>query len=280
MSNTPNIPTEPPSADDELSEAIAKLTEEAAKGTREDRPDRLPIADIIECPEAFNVRGEDPAEHHLTELKRALERMTDLDPVLILPCGDSFVLIDGHHRLQAYRRDEERTDIPVRYFEGSIEDAVLEAARINAKAVLPLNNQQRQNLAWRLVLTKRYSKAQLVEAAAVSYGQISNMRKVMKALNDDANTFDSWWKAQQAAAGKLREQDEDFDQDAWLREQVAIYVDRMSKAHGTKLSSNPSLLALVLVDYCGRNAKSLYDELGMILDLDPADEVDDEDTDF
>ena len=280
MSNTPNIPTEPPSADDELSEAIAKLTEEAAKGTREDRPDRLPIADIIECPEAFNVRGEDPAEHHLTELKRALERMTALDPVLILPCGDSFVLIDGHHRLEAYRRDEKRTDIPVRYFEGSIEDAVLEAARINAKAVLPLNNQQRQNLAWRLVLTKRYSKAQLVEAAAVSYGQISNMRKVMKALNDDANTFDSWWKAQQAAAGKLREQDEDFDQDAWLREQVAIYVDRMSKAHGTKLSSNPSLLALVLVDYCGRNAKSLYDELGMILDLDPADEVDDEDTDF
>ncbi|WP_321448672.1 ParB/RepB/Spo0J family partition protein [uncultured Cohaesibacter sp.] len=276
----PNTPTEPPSADDELSEAIAKLTEEAAKGTREDRPDRLPIADIIECPEAFNVRGEDPAEHHLTELKRALERMTDLDPVLILPCGDSFVLIDGHHRLEAYRRDEERTDIPVRYFEGSIEKAVLEAARINAKAVLPLNNQQRQNLAWRLVLTKRYSKAQLVEAAAVSYGQISNMRKVMKALNDDANTFDSWWKAQQAAAGKLREQDEDFDQDAWLREQVAIYVDRMSKAHGTKLSSNPSLLALVLVDYCGRNAKSLYDELGMILDLDPADEEDDEDTDF
>ncbi|WP_319567275.1 ParB N-terminal domain-containing protein [Cohaesibacter marisflavi] len=276
----PNTPTEPPEANDELSEAIAKLTEEAAKGTREDRPDRLPIADIIECPEAFNVRGEDPAEHHLTELKRALERMADLDPALILPCGDSFVLIDGHHRLEAYRRDEERMDIPVRYFEGSIEKAVLEAARINSKAVLPLNNQQRQNLAWRLVLTKRYSKAQLVEAAAVSYGQISNMRKVMKALNDDANTFDSWWKAQQAAAGKLREQDEDFDQDAWLREQVAIYVDRMSKAHGTKLSSNPSLLALVLVDYCGRNAKSLYDELGMILDLDPADEVDDEDTDF
>ena len=276
----PNTPTEPPEANDELSEAIAKLTEEATKGTREDRPDRLPIDDIIECPEAFNVRGEDPAEHHLTELKRALERMTDLDPVLILPCGNSFVLIDGHHRLEAYRRDEERTDIPVRYFEGSVENAVLEAARINAKAVLPLNNQQRQNLAWRLVLTKRYSKAQLVEAAAVSYGQISNMRKVMKALNNDANTFDSWWKAQQAAAGKLREQDEDFDQDAWLREQVAIHVDRMSKAHGTKLSSNPSLLALVLVDYCGRNAKSLYDELGMILDLDPADEVDDEDTDF
>nr|WP_321455036.1 ParB/RepB/Spo0J family partition protein [uncultured Cohaesibacter sp.] len=280
MPNTPNTPTEPPSTDDDLSEAIAKLTEEAAKGTREDRPDRLPIGDIIECPEAFNVRGEDPLEYHLTELKRALERMADLDPVLILPCGDSFVLIDGHHRLEAYRRDEERTDIPVRYFEGSIENAVLEAARINSKAVLPLNNQQRQNLAWRLVLTKRYSKAQLVEAAAVSYGQISNMRKVMKALNDDANTYDSWCKAQQAAAGKLREQDEDFDQETWLREQAATFADRMFKTYGTKLSRNPSLLALVLVDYCGRNAQGLYDELGMILDIDPAEDEDIDEDDF
>lgn len=280
MPNTQNPTPEQPSTDDDLSEAITKLTEEVTKGTREDRPDRLPIGDIIECPEAFNVRGEDPAEHHLTELKRALERLTDLDPVLILPCGDSFVLIDGHHRLEAYRRDEERTDIPVRYFEGSIENAVLEAARINAKAVLPLNNQQRQNLAWRLVLTKRYSKAQLVEAAAVSYGQISNMRKAMKALNDDANSYDNWWKAQQAAAGKLRKQDEDFDPEAWLREQAAAFADRMFKTYGTKLSRNPSLLALVLVDYCGRNAQGLYDELGMILDIDPADEEDDEEDDF
>ncbi|SFO72624.1 ParB-like nuclease domain-containing protein [Cohaesibacter marisflavi] len=278
MPNTPNIPTEPPSADDELSEAIAKLTEEAAKGTREDRPDRLSIADIIECPEAFNVRGEDPAEHHLTELKRALERMTDLDPVLILPCGDSFVLIDGHHRLEAYRRDEERTDIPVRYFEGSIEKAVLEAARINAKAVLPLNNQQRQNLAWRLDLTGRYTKPQVMEAAGISDGQIAIMRRAKRKLGSQASEFDAWWKAKRAADGNPNSWTEQEDIDAWRQHRAQVIADKLAKTFGPKLSGNPTIAALALEIHFGRKLADLTQELIDICQDEL--EEDDEDTDF
>jgi ribonuclease HI len=39
--------------------------------------------------------------------------------------GQEAVLIDGHHRLAAYTLAERTSDIPVRYFEGTLDETVL-----------------------------------------------------------------------------------------------------------------------------------------------------------
>lgn len=89
---------------------------------------------------------------------RALTRLGDLDPILVIPCGRAFALINGHHGLEAYERTEAHQYIIVLYFEVTLEDAVLEVAKANSQSILPLDNRQRHILERRLVVTGRYSE--------------------------------------------------------------------------------------------------------------------------
>ena len=90
-------------------------------------------------------------DRHVADLRRALRNGGELDPVLVFAAGRWFYLIDGHHRLQAYRREDKR-DIPVEAFEGTPEEAVLAARKANSRAKLSMTNLERQNAAWQLVL--------------------------------------------------------------------------------------------------------------------------------
>lgn len=275
--------TPPPSDhEEELSGvglALRELAEKSKAGTREDRPARLPLKAVVLCEAAFRVRGEALAEHHLSDLCRALKSVDDLDPVTVMPCGNSFVLMDGHHRLEAHRRTKGRNDIPVRYFEGSPEEAVLEACRANAQAVLPLNNHQRQNLGWRLVLTGRYSKKQIVANAGISNGQVAAMRRVKRKLEADAYTFDSWWQARQAADGNTYEELSEDEMEVWIDEQAQVFADRLAKACSTKLAQNPVVAARALEHYFGRKLPDVLAEL-ISRNAPEVDDDDDLDEDF
>lgn len=153
-----------------MSIALGELTIRCSATGPIEYPRRLQFDQIELCPESFQVRGEALSEHHLNELHRALKRVDDLDPVLVMLLDDTFVLLDGHHRLEAYRRSKDRTDIPVTVFQGSVDEAVLTAAKANTQSVLPMDNRQRQNLAWRLVLTSKFSKQQIKAYAGISDG--------------------------------------------------------------------------------------------------------------
>lgn len=220
-------------------------------------PDRLPLRDITLRPELFQPRrGYD--EQHVQELKRALAVHGVLDPVLLIRVGRSNVLVDGHHRIAAYEEARRKEPIPVRYFEGTLFEAVLEAGRANTKAKLVMTTQDRMDYAWRLTLLG-YSKRQTKEAAGVSDGQIAVMRRVRKTLGDTAPGLRSWWEARKEAAGEDPKGIADAEE--WVEAQAQHYADRLSKTFGNKLSTNPEVAARALSVHFGRRLGELLNEL-------------------
>ena len=107
----------------EASALLAELKEKAKRPTPNHRLSHLSSSAITRLPGLFQPRGMN--QRHISELVRIIVNNVAVDPVLIIQVGSEIVLIDGHHRLEAYEQAGRTTGIPVRYFEGSLEDAVL-----------------------------------------------------------------------------------------------------------------------------------------------------------
>ena len=156
--------------------------------------------------------------------------------------------------------------IPVRYFEGNVREALLEAGLVNNMARLQTTPNEKQNFAWRLVCMGGFSKRQLRETSGVSNGQIGNMRRVRKILGEDAGFHVYWWAADKAARG-MADQDfsDEFDEEAYLDSLAEAFASSIRKATGTRLTSNPSMMARVVYRLSGRNAGLVLHNLEMIV---------------
>lgn len=234
---------------------LAGLRSMAASPQPAEKPDTLHLASIVMMPGLFQPRGED--ERHISELVRVIKARGQVEAVTVIQVGDKAVLIDGHHRVVAYGLAKATSAIPVSYFEGTLEEAVLEAGRANSKAKLPMHNRDRQDYAWRLVVMGTYSKRQIMDAAAVSDGQVSVMRRVKKALGSGAYEVRSWWRAQRDAKGTASQDMTDDDRELWLEELAQRYADGLSKAFGSKLPNNPEVAARALSIHFGRRLQDL-----------------------
>ena len=143
------------------------------------------------------------------------------------------------------------------YFEGTLDDAVLEAGRANTKTKLPVTAQERGDYAWRLVCIGTFSKAKIVEASGVSDGRIATMRRVMKSLGDAAFESKSWRHARLLATGRGLSMSDD-ERDQWKEDQAQRYADRLRKEFGTKLSNNPEIAAMALSIHFGRRLGTVW----------------------
>ena len=75
---------------------------------REDRPLTLRFKDIHVADQVFQwrIREDNLAADiaHIRELARTIrDKWKPLDPLLVTPIGQRFYVVDGHHRLEAYR---------------------------------------------------------------------------------------------------------------------------------------------------------------------------------
>jgi ParB/Sulfiredoxin domain len=124
--------TETPEADAfEASRLLAELKVKAAEGSPIERHPQLALDRIKRAPELFQPRGHAEDERHVQELARAIKSSRLLDPMLVMQIGQDAYLIDGHHRLLAYELAGVRSLVPVEYFQGTIEEAVLAGGRAN-----------------------------------------------------------------------------------------------------------------------------------------------------
>lgn len=242
----------------EATRLLSELKAKVASGTTSPQLPALPLDQITLLPALFQPRGMD--ERHISELVRAIKAAGSLDPITVLQAGGEAVLVDGHHRVEAYKRAKQAVDIPVRYFEGTPEEAVLESGQANSKAKLPMATWERMNLAWRLVVMKGFSKERIANAAGVSTSQVATMRKVLKKLGDEADTHQSWARARQAAEGDGVEMTDD-ERETWKREQADSLADRLQKQFGNTLSRNPEITAMALAHYFGRRLPAIVGEL-------------------
>ena len=242
-----------------------------------ERPDRLPLDSIVEVPEVFQPR-DGIVEFHVSDLCKALRNLGDLDPVTVMVNGDRYVMVDGHHRREAYRRTAKASEpkgIPVRYFEGGPIEAILEAGMVNSKVTLTMSSRERSDYAWRLVVTGHFSKAEIAKAAVVGTTIVAQMRKVQKTLGEEAEGYATWFRARKAAENRDDKVMTSEDIDAWKQETADRFADMMARTFSTKLARNPEVAAMALATYFGRHLGDVVSELRGHLwadDLEPEDD--------
>lgn len=257
-------------------EHLRQLTEQFT-GSITGAPE-LHLQDIETVPELFQPRG-GISERHVSELVKAIKAVGALDPVTVMVIGSRTILIDGHHRIEAYGAAQWAAPVPVRYFEGTPEEAVLVAGEANSKAKLPMDNTDRQNFAWRLVLIERHSKSEVSKASGISEAQVAIMRRAKKTLGERAGDFSSWFRARLAANGRDLVIDPN-EKEEWMQQVADRYADELTKNFSTKLALNPEIAAMALASYFGRKLPEVVGFLREHLSEDELEAIETENNDF
>lgn len=102
----------------------------------------------------FIVRHRGLDEHHVRDIATAIRNGRSIAPVLLWAdpdrAGGKLVLLDGRHRLAAYRLVNWRQPIPVTLINGAYRDALMAACLSNSAAALPMTAAERADFAWRM----------------------------------------------------------------------------------------------------------------------------------
>ena len=162
----------------------------------------------------------------------------------MFPIKGRFFVIDGHHRLDAYRKARWKGPIPVDVFEGTFDDARLAALAGNIKDKLRLSGPEKREAAWKLVNEDKLSKAQIVKLGVASDGTVSTMRKVRKKLMDGGEdpTSGTWAVARLGGVHTAVNDRED-----WMEKEAQKIVDALLKTKiGQGLAKDPEVTALAL----------------------------------
>jgi ParB-like chromosome segregation protein Spo0J len=223
-------------------------------------PQRRIVArkDICIAEAVFQWRGDWDKwdrENHIYTLAKALQNSgKPLDRLLVMPGGEYFYVIDGHHRLAAYDTAGWTKGIPVEVFAGSLTDARLRALAGNSKNKLPMTTQDKSAAAWRITKENLggLTAERVAEVAGVSPRQAYNMKRVWKDLREregadlDDLTKLTWQQAHDLWKGKPIDAD-DFDRESWKDQKAQQIVNLINRHNVTKaLLDDPEAAALAL----------------------------------
>jgi ParB-like chromosome segregation protein Spo0J len=123
------------------------------------------VGELVIDPRQFSPRHVALNEAHLSDLAKPLKEGHTLAPLIAWKTAGKLVLVDGHHRAEAYRRARWARPIPIRTFEGTRTEAKLVAVRENARAKLPLTQAERLDWAWSLVWDAGRPTLEVIAAA-------------------------------------------------------------------------------------------------------------------
>lgn len=234
---------------------LRKLPPQSGAG----KPDVHPLASITIHDTVFQPRA--MSERHVHGLAKIIKNQGKVDPVVVWPAGDQIILLDGHHRIEAYKKAEKTEAIPVEYFEGTADEALAKSGECNTPLRLPMTTEERQNFAWRMETLGDYSLAEIVLKSGASKAQVARMRAVKRKLGDLAQCFGTW----RAARKHAGEPEEERGSDEWKVRQAEAYAEKLVKAFGNKLSTNPELAAMAFDIYFGRKLSDLHHQIGEIM---------------
>jgi ParB-like chromosome segregation protein Spo0J len=222
---------------------------EASEQKTSERPSALFLNELFVDLDTFQWRvtkyNKIASDEHIRTLVRVLKSTGEsFQPLLVYPIGKRFVVIDGHHRLSAYRKARWKKPIPITVFEGSLDKARLAALEANIRDKLPLSKLEKTEAAWKLVNDNKLSKAQIVKLGLASDGTVAVMRKVRKKLVDDGKELSrlSWVEARRSGIEFKSDDAED-----WKEKKAQKIVDALLKAKiGQGLAKDPEVTALAL----------------------------------
>ncbi|RWG58668.1 MAG: hypothetical protein EOQ64_07295 [Mesorhizobium sp.] len=242
---------------DTFSGAVGWLRAKAGQEAPTTKPRRLPLGRILVAPTVFQVRtgaaaGGVTEPFHVKALQQALEAKPEgrrvLDRVTVYAIGDSAYCIDGHHRLAAYRAAKVKGSVPVEWFEGSLAEAIAEAAQRNQKVKLPMTQSERLEAAWRLVILGAHSKRKTAEASGVSERTVASMRALYRQLMEQELEVGSYLEALRWA--KAGENDIEYT-DAMREARIDRYVKGFVKQFGPRTPTHAEEFAEAVAKWAG-----------------------------
>lgn len=271
-----------------FSEALDTLRQaQQATAKLNDEPNRLPLSQLVELPKVFQIRSAEVDDRHVSDLLKALNIHGALDPIVVWRCGGRNFVVDGHHRIAAYRVWRKSKELPVVFFKGTVDEAIEHAEAVNGKASLGITYEERSNYAWKLVvhaeLLGKLSKAQLVRRANIAKGTIDNMRAALAVLGERAVSLPGWRDAMAEWKKGLQDGAQDFDE-SWQEAEAMKIADRLGREFGKRLAKKPDVTAKAFNHLLGRKAREVAllmleeEGLSVILRDEDGNEVDDLDS--
>lgn len=258
----------------DMLEARRELEEALNNGkpapSAEECPKGLHLRDIREKRALFQHRTPQAyaSETHIKELTKAPLAGNTLDALTVFWGGNlGWVLIDGHHRLAAYRKAGWSKVIPVQCFLGTLDQAIGHAGKANAGAKLMMSRSEKQGVAWRLVCGTTLSRAATVASSCVSDGVVAEMRRVREKLTIGLGrplvevAMLAWWQAQREAAGTAQEA-EMIDEEARIEKAAQDLANKLVKALGKSQQLRRGILARALEIYDGSLQGYLREQWG------------------
>jgi hypothetical protein len=219
---------------------------EQSEPRREGAPSELALSDIQVADKVFQWRLPDEDvladTRFVQELVDALEVQEEprgpFEPLLVVPIGQQFFLVDGHHRLDAYATFGWEGTVPVEVFPGNLQDAIAEAWKRNAHNKLPMTKASRFEAAWKMVKAGKLSRAEITRRTSVRRSTLTNMRSVLAEFGKRASVR-TW-----AEARRLRRDQDAPSGDDW--KEAAAREIALHLAKGPKQTTDPELLAMAL----------------------------------
>jgi len=215
------------------------------------RLDELRIADKVFQWRRIGYDIEASTDHVLGLARALVNNGKPLEPILVLPIGEHYYVIDGHHRVDAYHSVKWSRPIPVEIFGGTAEEARIEALARNSKDKLRMTTEDKTEGAWKLVKEgSDLTVERIAEITHRSERQVYYMRSAWKQLhalppervpNDKSLSALTWKQARRV----LDEKAVDFDADDWREQQTEKLVGELLKAK-IVLSKYPDITALAI----------------------------------
>lgn len=185
--------------DRSLSYAAAKALLEKERATGRATPEglitNLHLRQIALASSVFQARQlQEPYQQYLSDahsetLKTNLKASPTqtLEAIIVWWSGKRWIALDGHHRVEAYRRQERDAKgtiqrIPVVTFEGSLEAAIAKSIELNARDKLPMTYDDKANAAWKLIVEETLSKSEISRVTTVHRNTLTAMGKALNSL--------------------------------------------------------------------------------------------------
>lgn len=232
----------------------------------------LPISKLRTDPDTFQFRSRQFYERHVNELTDAIKAGRKLDRMIVLKRSDEdHVVIDGHHRFEAYKRMNVTKSVPVIVHVCDETEAVKLALSENSKTKLPMTKEERQDAAWRLVCSDYgLSKAETAKSTGVSERTVANMRKARKELEELGHPVpEQWWQAIQLRNNlnvlELTEEDREAKIEAEINKLDALIGPTIGEVGNRQCEALAGVIALRLEHH---SLNCLIDELSPSKDID------------
>lgn len=159
----------------------------------------IPLRQVSKRTAVFQPRSLDgnhaDSDQHVRDLIKVLKatKGAPLDPITVWYGGQRFYVIDGHHRLEAYKRHhggKAHVAIPCVEFKGTLVEAIELAGRDNHKNKLQMKQDDRLNFAWRLVCIGGLTVERICRASGVGDRILTTMRKKLREQLEADNPAD------------------------------------------------------------------------------------------